>query len=80
MIETVATEPPPLHYFLFDRGALRSRVFTGRGGPATNRVWDGVGAWGRRGGGGRELFFRRLQLHPLKENDAPLEVGVCLAG
>lgn len=24
--------------------------------------------------------FHRLQLHPLKENDVPLEVGVCLAG
>lgn len=24
--------------------------------------------------------FHSLQLHPLKENDVPLEVGVCLAG
>lgn len=28
----------------------------------------------------RAAAFRRLQLHPLKENDVPLEVGVCLAG
>lgn len=25
-------------------------------------------------------LFRSTQLHPLKENDVPLEVGVCLAG
>ena len=35
--------------------------------------------------GGYSFFFffffpHRLQLHPLKENDVPLEVGVCLAG
>lgn len=28
----------------------------------------------------RATAFHRLQLHPLKENDVPLEVGVCLAG
>lgn len=28
----------------------------------------------------RATAFHSLQLHPLKENDVPLEVGVCLAG
>lgn len=28
----------------------------------------------------RATAFHRVQLHPLKENDVPLEVGVCLAG
>ncbi|MEQ2205207.1 hypothetical protein XENOCAPTIV_012302 [Xenoophorus captivus] len=62
----------PHHFLCALASVLLHYVLQYTRGKRKKRGWG----WNRE----RLQLFHSTQLHPLKENDVPLEVGVCLAG